>query len=233
MAIAWRSIRALTFDCYGTLVDWESGIARDLRAGLDPTLRVGDEQLLRWYAEAETGSEGGPFRSYREVLREALEGVGRRAGVAVRNPEALVAGLERWPLFADTSKALQRLKRHFLLCVVSNVDRDLFARTEKQLGVVLDQVVTADEVRSFKPASPHFEEAIRRLGAPHDSIVHVAQSLHHDILPASVLGLATVWVDRRAGRPGGATPPVEREARPDLRVTSLAELADLVERALT
>ena len=109
----------------------------------------------------------------------------------------------------------------------SNVDRDLFLETEERIGVRFDEVVTAEDVRSYKPSPAHLHEAMRRLGLGPEEIVHVAQSLHHDVAMAKPLGIRTVWVDRRAGRPGGAVLPADVAA--DLRVETLAELADLVD----
>lgn len=226
--IPWSAIRALTFDCYGTLVDWETGLAADLRAGLAATLRASDEQCLRWYADAEPRAEAGPFRPYRDVLRAALVDVAQQAQAPVRDPDALVRGLPHWPIFEDTTKALRALQSRFKLCVCSNVDRDLFDETEKRLGVRFDEVVTADEIRSYKPAPDHWKVALRRLQLAPQEVAHVAQSLYHDIGPATALSLRTVWVDRRSGRAGGATPPTQARVRPSLRVTSLAELVSQI-----
>jgi 2-haloacid dehalogenase len=227
--IDWPSIRALTFDCFGTLVDWETGILRDLRTGL--ATDAGDDRLLTEYGAAEAALEAGPFMPYRAVLRGALLGVASAVGARVIDPDALVAGLPSWPVFDDTSAALTALGRHFRLCIVSNVDRDLFEGTRLTLGARLDEIVTADQVRSYKPGFAHLEEAMRRLDVDHTSLVHVAQSLFHDIEPARVMGLHTVWVDRRAGHSGGATRPPRGAPTPDLTVHSLAELAAVVAKS--
>lgn len=223
----WSRIRALTFDCYGTLIDWETGILHDLRNGLGDT-GCSNEDLLVRYAEVEAAVEKGPFMPYRQVQREVLARIARDLGVEPRQPDALSRGLRSWPPFPDTIAALGRLGRRYRLCITSNVDRDLFEGTAARLGVRFDEVVTADQVRSYKPGTAHFEDAFRRLGLPASSIAHVAQSLYHDIVPARRLGLATVWVDRRAGRPGGATLPPDQTAIPDMRVESLAQLAEAI-----
>src|SRR5262245_17587624 len=176
-AIDWAPVRALTFDCYGTLVDWERGLARDLRASLDGAERIDDAALLDAYATAEPEAEAGAFREYKSVLRDAHARVAKAVGARVRDADALVKGLPDWPVFPDTPDALRRLQRRFKLCVVSNVDRDLFAETEKRLGVRFDEVVTADQVRSYKPARAHFDEALKRLALAPAQVVHVAQSL--------------------------------------------------------
>ncbi len=221
----WSGIRALTFDCYGTLVDWETGILRDLRRSLGPAAPA-DDVLLGLYADAESRIEARSFRPYREVLQETFVEIAGALGLQVRLTGPAF-DLPTWPAFPDTAEALRRLQSRFMLCITSNVDRDLFAQTEKSLGVRFDEVVTADQVRSYKPAKAHWTEAMRRLSLGPADVVHVAQSLHHDVVPAKALGIRTVWVDRRAGRPGGATRAPQGDAKPDLRVTSLAELAEL------
>jgi 2-haloacid dehalogenase len=129
-----------------------------------------------------------------------------------------------WPAFPDSARALQALKRKYKLGILSNIDDDLFATSAPRLGVAFDWVVTAQQARSYKPSLNNFHLAIARLGVPRDRILHVAQSLYHDIAPAKSLGLATVWVNRRQGRPGsGATPPAQ--AKPDWEVPDMETLA--------
>jgi 2-haloacid dehalogenase len=131
-----------------------------------------------------------------------------------------------WPAFPDSRGALARLKEHFALAVITNCDDDLFAASNRRLGVTFDAVITAQQVGSYKPSHRNFEVAFERIGAPRERILHVAQSLFHDHVPAKELGLTTVWVDRRHDRPGsGATPPTS--ATPDLVVPDMATLADL------
>jgi 2-haloacid dehalogenase len=220
--IDWSSVRALTFDCYGTIVDWETGILRDLRAGLATS--ASDDQLLDAYADVETALEAGAFLPYKELLVLALAHVGDTLGAHITDPQTLARGLPTWPPFPDSAAALASLAKRFRLCVVSNVDRDLFAATDAALGSPFAEIVTADQVRSYKPATAHFEEALRRLALDRSAVVHVAQSLFHDIEPARALGFRTVWVDRRGGRAGGATRPPRGTPSPDLVVRSLAEL---------
>jgi 2-haloacid dehalogenase len=221
----------LTLDCYGTLVDWETGLATALRQVFDASDEVTDDALLGAYARAEASAEAGPFRVYKEVLRAALAGVAREFGRGIADAGALVKSLPAWPLFPDTRGALERLGKRFRLCVVSNVDLDLFERTRHRIGVKLDEVVTADQIQSYKPAPAHFREALARLGLPAERVVHVAQSLYHDIAPAAGLGLRAVWVDRREGRRGGATKAPDGAVAPSLRVKNLTQLADRVDAA--
>jgi 2-haloacid dehalogenase len=232
--IDWNRVEALTFDCFGTLVDWEKGILADLKAGLttrsgkDPSTYYDDDELLRFYGQAEPAAQGTPFKPYREVLKIALLRIGEAGHLKVKDPEVLVRGLPSWPVFGDVAESLRRLKTRFKLALVSNCDRDLVAAIEPRLGAPFDAVVTSDQVAAYKPSPKLLEEARTRLGVAKDALVHVAQSLFHDVEPAKALGIATVHVDRREGRPGGATPRPTTNVVPDLKVRSLAELCDQV-----
>jgi 2-haloacid dehalogenase len=219
----------LTFDCYGTLVDWERGILEALRPLLAAHgLAEDDEALLARYARLETAAEAGPYRRYAEVLAAVVDGLGAELGFEPTPAEraSLAASVPSWPPFADTVEALARLRRRYRLAVLSNVDDDLFAGTAERLGVPFDWVVTAEQVGSYKPALGHFLEIERVSALPVARILHVAQSLFHDVAAAQPLGFATVWVNRRGDRPGtGATPVAS--AVPDLEVPDLATLARL------
>jgi 2-haloacid dehalogenase len=230
-----RRFEALTFDCYGTLIDWERGILDALDDLLGEAARnVGADLLMEEYARFEPRAQEGPFRPYRAVMEDVARAFGEAHGTLVDDGAAarFAASVGEWPPFPDTVGALQRLADRYRLAVVSNVDDDLFAGSAAMLGVDFADVVTAQQVRSYKPERAHFDEAIRRLGLPVDRVLHVAQSLYHDIAPAKELGFACVWVNRRAGQEGAGVTPAA-EATPDLEVPSLAALADLVERANT
>ena len=224
-------IEALTFDCYGTLIDWEAGILAGLRRVLAPhRVAATDDDLLESYAAAEADLEAGPYRSYREVLGESLRRVARGHGVEATTDEmgAFGGSVGNWPAFPDSPAALGRLKARFRLGVITNCDDDLFALSNRRLGVAFDWVVTAQQVGAYKPDPRNFDIALERFGLPRERVVHVAQSLFHDHVPAKALGLATAWIDRRRGRPGfGATPPAE--ATPDLVAPDMVSFA---ERAL-
>ena len=218
---------ALTFDCYGTIIDWETGILAAMRPllGAHGVHDADPERLLELFASRESDAETGPYRSYRDVLRTVARGIGRAFGFDASDDEVdrFAASVGEWPPFPDSVEALQRLSERYRLAIVSNVDDKLFAATSERLGVRFAEIVTAEQVRSYKPAHAHFHEVLRRLGLPRDRVLHVAQSLYHDVGPARELGLPCVWVDRRAGRAGlGATRSAE--AVPDLRVESLAGL---------
>jgi 2-haloacid dehalogenase len=223
----------LTFDCYGTLIDWEGGILAALRPvmarhGIERT----DDQLLELFGELEAAAEAGPYQSYRGILATVLDGFGERLGFtpAPEEREAFAGSVADWPAFPDSAAALSALKGHFSLVVISNIDDDLFAASARKLGSPFSAVITAQQVGSYKPDRRNFRFALERLGVSQGQILHVAQSLFHDIAPAKDLGFATVWINRRHDRPGtGATPPVT--ATPDLEVPDMRTLARLVSEA--
>ncbi len=227
----WSRFELLTFDCYGTLIDWETGILEAVRPLLARRgISVDDEAVLAAFARQETRAELelSPRASrpllYKEVLILTLAGMGRELGLPLDMEDllALRDSLPHWPAFPDAPGALQTLRPHHRLAVLSNVDDDLFAFSQARLGVSFDWVVTAEQVGHYKPHPAHFHAILERSGLPVDRILHVAQSLHHDIRPARELGFTTVWVNRRQGRPGGATPPAQ--ATPHLEVPDLATL---------
>jgi 2-haloacid dehalogenase len=228
-AFDFEPIEVLTFDCYGTLIDWEAGLLAGLRAVLDEAAAdVTDDELLEAYAVHEAAAEGGPWMTYREVLARALGGVCERYRYrpSLAQASQFVASVGDWPPFPDAAESLARLGRRFKLGVITNCDDDLFAASNRRLGEPFRWVVTAERARSYKPALRNFQLALELIGRPPQRIVHVAQSLYHDHLPASRLGLATAWIDRRRGRPGfGATPPAC--ARPDIVVADMSAFADL------
>jgi 2-haloacid dehalogenase len=221
---------ALTFDCYGTLIDWETGILAGLRTALGPVgADAADDELLESYANAEATLEVGPYLRYREILARGAEAIASSLAVKL-SPEAAAAfggSVADWPAFPDSHDALVRLKGRFRLGVLTNCDDDLFAASNQRLGVDFDWVVTAQQVGSYKPDERNFAALLERLGADGvtpERILHVAQSLYHDHAPAQRLGLRSVWIDRRHGRAGaGATPPAE--ARPDATFVSMADFA--------
>jgi 2-haloacid dehalogenase len=225
--IDYGSVEALTFDCYGTLIDWEAGLTAAFRPILEAhRASTDDEDLLVRFSRHEATAEAGPYRTYREVLADSLRGVAEELAFTPTAEEvaAFSASVGDWPAFADSEAALARLKRRFRLGVITNCDDDLFAASNRRLGVEFDWVVTAQQVGSYKPDEANFLAAFERLGLPHERIVHVAQSLFHDHVPAKRLGLTTVWIDRRSDRPGsGATPPAD--ASPDVRYTDMASFA--------
>jgi 2-haloacid dehalogenase len=220
----------LTFDCYGTLIDWERGILAALRPVLDRHgIAIADDAALELYGELESAVETGPYLPYRELLATVMDGFGERLGFVPSADEraALAVSVGDWPPFPDTVEALRALADRFQLVILSNIDDDLFALSARHFGVAFAAVVTAQQVGSYKPDPRNFDALLARLDTAPDRVLHVAQSLFHDIAPANALGLTTVWVNRRHDRPGsGATPPAT--AHPDLEVPDLRTLAHLV-----
>lgn len=217
----------LTFDCYGTLIDWESGILTVLRRILSAHAKcIDDATLLQFYGDFEQRAEHGTFQPYREVLRSVVRQFGDELNFTPTRDEedSLPESLSRWQPWPDTVAALQKLKTRFRLAILSNIDDDLFAATRPQLAVEFDEVITAQQAQAYKPSLKIFELALSRIHAPAHRVLHVGQSIYHDVIPAQSLGLATVWVNRPSARPGvGAVKSAE--ATPDLTVTSLADLA--------
>lgn len=198
----------VTFDCYGTLIDWQTGILQTLhlfceRVGI--TQPPSDAELLDLYAQAEKQAESGPFKIYKEVLGEVMTTLTGRLGVPlpVADRRLLADSVRSWTPFGDTRGALKRLKdAGVIVGVLSNVDRDLFATTQQKLGVTLDLIVLAEDVQSYKPGQAHFESAlnqIRAMGMQPSHWIHAAESLRHDIAPASAMGVRSVWINRNAG----------------------------------
>ena len=224
---------ALSFDCYGTLIDWEAGMSSVLapwarEVGLDLT----DEELLLVYAENEVRVEReNPTALYPTILAESFRRIGASLGVEVSDEwaERLGASVPSWPAFPDSHAALASLGRDYKLIIVSNVHREGFAASNARLGVTFDKIITAEDVGAYKPAPNHFEAldaALAELNLPRERLLHVAQSLFHDHVPAKRYGLASVWINRRHGRPGwGATPEPAEEFSYALEFPSMETFA--------
>lgn len=207
----FRDYRAISFDCYGTLIDWETGILTVLRPLLKAAGRPQpDHQIVADFAAHERRIETGSYLPYRDVLlRIARAMLG--PGIFPDAAQALPDSLANWRPFPDTNPALERLAHRFQLAIASNVDTDLFGATRAQLTAPLAAVITASEVRSYKPGEPHFRELTRRLGLDPAEVLHVAESRFHDVEPAGRLGFGTVWINRTgeapsASGPGGGDP---------------------------
>ena len=220
----------LTFDCYGTLIDWESGIWEALQPALtNHHIDITKDNTLELYGELESAAERGEYREYKVVLRLVLEGLGARLDFTPTPPELqqFSTSVKDWPAFPDSAHALQALKKKFKLAIISNIDDDLFAFSARRLQVQFDWIITAQQARSYKPSLNNFQVAFQRMGLPQDRILHVAQSLYHDMVPARALGLSTVWINRQRDKLGfGATPPAQVDV--DLEVPNLQVLADML-----
>ena len=219
----------LTFDCYGTLIDWETGILSALHRILAAhDQHVDEATLLQLYGDFESRSEQGPYQPYRNVLASVVRQFGESLNFTPRAQEqqSLPDSLATWKPWPDTVAALRRLKSRYRLAILSNVDDDLFAATRPQLEVEFDEVITAQQAQAYKPSLKLFELALSRVQAPAHCVLHVGQSIYHDVIPAQALGLAAVWVNRPSVRPGvGAVRAAD--ATPDLTVSNLEELARL------
>ena len=223
-SLYWARFEALTFDCYGTLIDWESGLLAALRPVLKSHAEdLSTEQILQIYAELEPKAQN-PYRRYSDVLAEVVRGFGERLGFEVSEAEAqcLPQSLKDWLPFPDTVESLEKLKARYKLAIISNTDDDLFAGTVRHLNVSFDEVITAEQARAYKPSPAPFRLAMQRLGLSPNRVLHVGQSIYHDVLPAKSLGIATALVFRRGY---GATRAVEGEA--DLIVPDLRTLASI------
>ena len=225
--------KALTFDCYGTLIDWETGLWNAIRPWVEKAgVKDGREQVLSVFGGIETGVEAKePALNYRKVLAKVHGEVAKHYG---KQPDAAMAAefgdsIQHWPTFPDTVEALKSLKKHYKLIILSNVDRASFAHSNKKLGDIFDAVVTAEDVGSYKPDRRNFERVekeVAKLGVPKAQILHTAQSVFHDIVPGRAYGLKTAWINRRHDKAGsGATPPPDPNAKPDFVFDSMGAMA--------
>jgi len=223
----FEDFQVLTFDCYGTLIDWEHGIWEALHSILATHhVDLARDKALELYGELETEAERGEYHEYKTVLKTVLKGFGSRLGFAPTQTELqrFSESVKDWPAFPDSARALQELKKKYKLAIISNIDDDLFAFSARRLHAQFGWIITAQQARSYKPSLNNFHLAFERIGLPQNKILHVAQSLFHDIVPAKALGLSTVWINRGHNQEGfGATPPAQ--AKPDLEVPDLQTLA--------
>ena len=228
---------ALSFDCYGTLIDWEAGLGAVLGPwSADRGLHLDIEELLTLYGEHEAAAEAEhPTDLYPDILARSFRALGHELGAEVseRDASTLAASIPEWPPFPDSREALVRLGRRFVLIILSNVDRGSFARSESRLGVKFESVLTAEDIGSYKPSPRNFaalDEERRRLGVADGKLLHVALSLFHDHVPAKAAGLPTVWINRRHDRPGsGATRASAAPVAPDWEFPSMAAFAAAIE----
>jgi 2-haloacid dehalogenase len=220
---------AISFDCYGTLIDWESGILPVLRGVLaEHGRQISDASALELYGEFEAKAEGGRYRRYRNVLESVIESFAEHFDFTASPSElgSLHQSVPEWKPFPDTVVALQRLKTRYKLAIISNIDNDLFAATQAHLGVQFDAVVTAEQAKGYKPSPNNFELALGTLGLAKDRLLHAGQSIYHDIVPARSLGISSVWVNRKSARPGIGAVRLAT-GQPDLEVPDLATLAKM------
>ena len=211
----------ITFDCYGTLIDWEGGIsAAFMEAAAEDGVHLGREEILAAHAEIEPRVQAEGFRTYRDVLTETARRMALDFGWAIDHPRArfLPESLPEWKIFDDTNAALRRLREAGCrLGILSNVDDDLLRATMRQFDCEFELIVTAQQVRSYKPAQAHFLTAREAIGE--DRWLHAAQSWFHDIVPSTRLGIPNAWINRKAE-------PSHEDGEPEYEFSDLTGLAD-------
>ncbi|MFO1162305.1 MAG: haloacid dehalogenase type II [Reyranellaceae bacterium] len=235
----------LTFDCYGTLIDWERGILAELRPWVNRNGRqsLDDDALLETFGNIEADCEAEtPGKLYPDILAEVHRRLAATWDIKANADEATGFGqsVGRWPAFADSAASLQYLKRYYKLVILSNVDRASFARSNEKLGVAFDRIITAQDVGSYKPSLKNFDHALadleRTFGTAKTDILHTAQSIFHDVVPARTKGLATMWINRRKPVGGwGATPAPQAAGAlttPDIEVASMTDFVVLHQACL-
>jgi len=229
MSLAFDNFVYLSFDCYGTLINWEHGIL----GALQPILQqhgviLSDAAVLAVYGELEPRLQN-PYQRYRDVLRGVVREFGKQKDFIAteREMDSLPDSLKHWRPYPDTVGALKRLKKKYKLVILSNIDDELFADSAKLFEVRFDAVITAEQVKSYKPDRAHWLEMLHRCKTTPDRVLHVGQSVYHDVVPAKGMGFKTVWVHRAPGH--GATKAAQEQ--PDLEVSDLKTLADLAERS--
>jgi 2-haloacid dehalogenase len=222
----------LTFDCYGTLIDWESGIWNAIAPVLDRSAAtVRRDQLLEVFGRHESAQQSAtPDMLYPQLLAEVYKEVGRELGFEAADHEARAFGasIPDWPAYPDSPGALAYLKRHYKLVILSNVDRESFRHSQVRLGVEFDAVFTAQDIGSYKPDPRNFQYMLDRLserGIGKEQVLHTAESLHHDHVPARRFGLATCWIRRRHGQGATASGRPGTDVRTDFQFESLGAMA--------
>jgi putative hydrolase of the HAD superfamily len=233
--------KALTFDCYGTLIDWEAGMIEALKplTSMAP-LGLSRNEILEAHARHESSQQlQTPAKIYRELLATVYRRLAEEWGVAASWSDCLAYGrsVKDWPAFADSAAALQYLKQHYKLVILSNVDNESFSASNEKLGIVFDAVYTAEDCGSYKPSSRNFEymlDKLETLGIMKRDILHTAESMFHDHAPANRHGLASCWIYRRHGQEGsGATMTPASAPKYDFRFDSLADLVKAHQQALS
>lgn len=227
MALDFNRFSVVTFDCYGTLINWEVGILGALQPILKKYGRnLSDAGVLELYSSFEPQIQSSGYMPYRQVLGEIVRKFGAKLVFTPTQKEidSLAESIRDWPPFPDTTAALRKLKTKYKLAIISNIDDDLLAFSLRLMGIPFDHIITAQQAKSYKPSHNNFNLALQKIGMPKEKVLHAAESLYHDIAPANELGIANVWVNRRGGKPG-ATKDVA--AKPGMEVPDLKTLADV------
>lgn len=207
-ALDTSTVQLITFDCYGTLIDWESGIRDALRRQLEAGGLSWNDRYFDVYLHCEAEHQRRGYRPYKEILATAEADVLATAGLPAPTRPRLPSSLADWNPFPDTVEALERLRAKYKLGILSNIDRDLFLATGKHLQVAFDVIITAQDVRQYKPAPAHFTRLLQQTGLKVRQVLHVAQSLYHDIAPCNALGIPCAWINRRGETNSGSARPL-------------------------
>lgn len=221
-------LSAITFDCYGTLVDWEAGITGFLNEVLrEKGATANITEVVRVREDIDFEMVQGPYKPYKEILRLSLKGAFHRFQIAYKDQDGdrLVQSVPMWPVFKETNMALERLARKHRLGIISNIDKDIIEKTKANLGLQFAITVTAEEAGSYKPTLAPFQLALKKLGTKPTGILHVSSGFRYDIPPARRLGFKTAWVNRK-------TELALPSERADHEFENLNQLADFVERQL-
>ncbi len=201
----------ISFDCYGTLVDWESGIVETVKSVFEKYGKVVESsEILKLYSQIEPELEK-TYKPYKEVLKLVMKKLGEHFGIKLSEVDenALVDSIGNWPVFPDTTETLKKIKELHKIAVISNVDDDIFKLTQEKIGVKFDYIITAQRVGAYKPSMKVFKYAYREFKVSKNEWIHVAQSIFHDIIPAKKFGVKTILVKRRGF---GATPEAYEDA---------------------
>jgi 2-haloacid dehalogenase len=217
-----NAVSVISFDCYGTLVDWEAGISSFLTQMLEQKRVVADvAEVLKAREDIEFELIQGPYRGYREILSLSLKEALYRFSIPCkdRDGEQLAESVPNWPVFKETRAALEKLAEKSRLAIISNIDNDIIEKTRDSIGVNFSLTVTAQDARAYKPSTKPFELALRRLGCKSKDVLHVSSGFRYDIPPAHKLGFKTAWINRKNEKK-----PVAHQ--PDYEFQSLTQLAE-------
>ena len=220
-------IQVLTFDCYGTLIDWETGIAEALSPLLAKHgLTIDTKSILQMYAKHELAERNKPYQSYRMLLRNIVSSIFSEFNLkaSANEQDFLPQSIKNWPPFTDTVKSLNFLRKKYELGVISNIDNDLFAISNSKMQIPFSWIITAEQAQSYKPNLAAFTLALETIPYPKEYILHIAESNYHDIAPAKVLGIKTVWVRRQEISNATLMSSVD----PDMEVPDLERLCSLL-----
>ncbi|MCF8380011.1 MAG: haloacid dehalogenase type II [Bacteroidales bacterium] len=191
--------QVLSFDCYGTLIDWKQGVLKALLSLLDEfQIEMTKEEVFLLFLALDAELESETYRNYKAILEEIMKGFSKKLGLNLQENDLqiLSSSIPDWPLYSDTVQTLFALKEKYKLAIISNVDNDLFAKTNTQIGIEFDYVITAEDLKSYKPSVRNFTAALEIFGIEKENLLHCAQSIYHDIVPCSQLGIDHVWINR-------------------------------------